>query len=231
MGQLDLFKINVECGIYDEEYVYGEDKNKFWPVLQPMPLPYKWQPAINRKYSVVFTSKLAVKFFSQWSFLSNAEYVCAVGKQTAELVQKKVNSPVLHPREEGLFNLLTETNFSHHSIVYIFTALNGKTPSTLKQISQQHPALQYEMLSVYSLETFKNNFLERLFLKEACTKNVQFIFNCYSGMVLTTVVKQLQTFFSCTSPCLLPSFIYFSARKQTVKNELQVLGLIDKIQA
>ena len=80
-------KVTIQCGINNE---HAEGQNKFWPVLQAIPLPYSWSPTDSQKYSTVFTSKIAVKLFSQWSQLNNVEHICAVGQSTAEFIEKKI---------------------------------------------------------------------------------------------------------------------------------------------
>ncbi len=214
--------VHIHCGIEGSEQ---HCQDKFWPVLQAVPLPYSWLPKVNKKYSAVFTSKIAVEFFSQWSLLRNAEFLCAVGPQTAHLIASKMHpacsnvlASVFYPQGEGLLNVLTQASFSPSSVVFIFTALNGKTESTLKEISLLKLPFDCKMLPLYKLELFENNFLQELFQDTDCIKNAEFVFHCRSGMVVNAAVKQLKKFFGCDSSSLLPSCYYFSGKKKTVQN-------------
>jgi hypothetical protein len=256
--------IYIHCGIKDYD---TEGQNLFWPVLKAIPLAYSWSPDKNKKFSLVFTSKIAVKIVFKmdpvvsakasprddrekfpegfpWNgkgiLRNNCEHICAVGRSTAELLKLILTSwqkPILYPQEEGLFNLLTETSFTAESIVYIFTALNGKTAETLDSRACENDNLRRSEnnnrdfvacpVPVYKLVLFQSqdNFLKQLFLEP----DKKYIFCCRSAQVLRAAVTLLQNFFSCSEPKNLPKNVFFRGEKQSVQNEIQSLDLIDRI--
>lgn len=226
-------KIYIDCGIKNDDTA---GQNLFWPILSVFPESFSWHQPENKKYSLVFTSKNTVKIFTKkYSFQecigSNLEHICAVGSNTAKLIGTEMENKyqVIFPKEEGLLNLLTETHFSGGSLVYIFTALNGKTQETLELLNERKINFSCHMVPIYRLEPAKENFLQTLFPSKLVGAEYKFIFCCRSGQVLRTLVDQLLYFFSCSSPRNLPNNIYFSVSKASAQNEIQALDLIDRI--
>ncbi|MES2614799.1 MAG: hypothetical protein V4591_05240, partial [Bdellovibrionota bacterium] len=195
-------------------------------------------PPHQQKYSLIFTSKIAVRLFDKKLIpppidKSRLEYISAVGSSTANLLKEEIPSQlhekIIYPENEGLYNLLTQHKFSKQSTLFVFTALNGKSQETVQRVRQEGLELQFQIIPTYKLESHASHFLAEYFASEIPSTHNPIVFECGSGLVLKEVVLQLRQFFSCENDNNLPSFIYFTAEKQSVKNEIQALDLVDRI--
>lgn len=207
-------------------------------MLEAIPLNFSWNIPQNEKYSMVFTSKIAVQLFAQKTnfpveqgSLKDLELIGAVGKSTADAICNElgIQKNILVPKEEGLLSLLSQTPFQYAHHVFIFTAFNGKTPETLQKISLSPLNSKYTMVQVYKLEPNQCHFLDSLLSKNFTNPMTDLVFCCRSGMVLRAVVHELMRYFSCSQAHFLPSSIYFCVDKQSTKKSLQAFNLIDRV--
>lgn len=233
-----MSEIHIECGIQGSEPTLKNSSFLFLPLFKAISIDCVWNPKQNQNFSLIFTSKSAIKIFSS-NFLThfnqhqstNETYlksISTVGQATAELAKSIFpNSPVFYPKKGvGLKNLLLEEAgedlFPTSSIVFIFTALDGKTHRIIEAFENEKN-LKFKIIPIYKLEPLPCHF-DTIFSKE----NLKCIFYCRSGQMLEQIVKNLVSYFSVTAPDQLPSFIYFHVWENSATSKMIELNLIDR---
>lgn len=243
-------EFHIECGVYGNEPKLQKKDHLFLPLFQAHETAEcLWKPSRSSPFSIIFTSKNALKIFlnhilphcnepSQWEL---RESVAAVGSATAEMAEchlpqfllAKCASVFFPKLRHGLESLLNEENvFSDLSEIVIFTSLNGKTNEIIKNFKNKKN-FSFKIAPIYTLAPLNADF-SSLFKKfnfenkrEEISK-CRIIFYCKSGYVLHHLVCLLMKYFKVSSPQKLPLFVYFNTWEKSAYDALCDLNLIDR---
>ena len=206
----------VRCGLLNDPTHQINDETFFWPVAQAVPLQVSLDKSFfNHPFSLIFTSKPSVHFFSENIFrqygvdFKQCVGVYCVGFKTKEyfttIFSSQNNIPcTFFSKKMGIQNLIEECRLTNKTeTLLFFTALIGKTKDVVREASLKAST---QIVPLYDLIPYKSDFLKNLFSQNPNgVRNT--VFKCYSGRILETAATFLMNYFDCRDIHDLPKFI------------------------